>query len=65
MSGTGTSAMETAVANLVGDGTRVLALVGGYFADRIAGMSQRYGGMVTRLPYEWGRAVDPEPSAAR
>jgi len=59
VSGTGTSAMETAVANLVGR-TRVLALVGGYFADRIAGMSERYGGVVARLPYEWKRAVDPE-----
>jgi alanine-glyoxylate transaminase/serine-glyoxylate transaminase/serine-pyruvate transaminase len=52
--------METAVANLVAEGTRVLSLVGGYFADRIAGMSERYGGAVTRLPYEWGRAVDPD-----
>ena len=60
VSGTGTSAMETAVANLVGEGTRVLSLVGGYFADRLAGMSGRYGGSVTRLSYEWGRAVDPE-----
>jgi alanine-glyoxylate transaminase/serine-glyoxylate transaminase/serine-pyruvate transaminase len=60
VSGTGTSAMETAVANLVGEGTRVLSLVGGYFADRIAGLSERYGGTVTRLSYEWGRAVDPE-----
>jgi alanine-glyoxylate transaminase/serine-glyoxylate transaminase/serine-pyruvate transaminase len=60
VSGTGTSAMETAVANLVGPGTRVLSLVGGYFADRIAQMAQRYGGAVTRLDYEWGRAVDPE-----
>ncbi len=59
-SGTGTSAMETAVANLVGPGTRVLSLVGGYFADRIAQMAQRYGGAVTRVDYEWGRAVDPE-----
>jgi alanine-glyoxylate transaminase/serine-glyoxylate transaminase/serine-pyruvate transaminase len=60
VSGTGTSAMETAVANLVGDGTRVLSVVGGYFADRIAAMSERYGGTVTRLSYEWGRAADPE-----
>jgi alanine-glyoxylate transaminase/serine-glyoxylate transaminase/serine-pyruvate transaminase len=60
VSGTGTSAMETAVANLVGDGTRVLSIVGGYFADRLAGMSERYGGSVTRLAYEWGRAVDPD-----
>jgi alanine-glyoxylate transaminase/serine-glyoxylate transaminase/serine-pyruvate transaminase len=60
VSGTGTSAMETAVANLVGDGMRVLSLVGGYFADRLAGMSERHGGTVTRLPFEWGRAVDPD-----
>jgi alanine-glyoxylate transaminase/serine-glyoxylate transaminase/serine-pyruvate transaminase len=60
VSGTGTSAMETAVANLVGPGTRVLSVVGGYFADRLAQMAQRYGGAVTRLDYEWGRAVDPE-----
>lgn len=59
-SGTGTSAMDTVVSNLVGPGTRVLSLVGGYFADRIAQMSQRYGGVVTRLDYEWGRAVDPD-----
>jgi alanine-glyoxylate transaminase/serine-glyoxylate transaminase/serine-pyruvate transaminase len=58
VSGTGTSAMETTVANLVGPGTRVLSLVGGYFADRIAQMCQRYGGAVTRLDSEWGRAVD-------
>jgi len=59
VSGTGTSAMETAVANLVGDGTRVLSLVGGYFADRLAAMCERHGGAVARLPFEWGRAVDP------
>jgi alanine-glyoxylate transaminase/serine-glyoxylate transaminase/serine-pyruvate transaminase len=38
----------------------VLSLVGGYFADRMAGICQRYGGQVTRLDYEWGRAVDPD-----
>lgn len=65
VSGTGTSAMETAVANLVGDGTKVLSLVGGYFADRIAGMCQRYGGTVTRLEHEWGRSVDPDAVRTR
>jgi alanine-glyoxylate transaminase/serine-glyoxylate transaminase/serine-pyruvate transaminase len=65
VSGTGTSAMETAVANLVGDRTKVLSLVGGYFADRIAGMCQRYGGDVARLEYEWGRSVDPDAVRAR
>lgn len=58
-SGTGTSAMETAVANLVQPGTRVLAVVTGYFGDRIAQMCQRYGADVSRLDVEWGRACDP------
>ena len=50
VSGTGTSGMETTVANLVKEGTR----------DRLAGMCERYGATVTRLDVEWGRAADPE-----
>ena len=60
VSGTGTSAMEVAVANLVQPGTRVLSIVTGYFGDRLAQMCQRYGGDVRRLHVEWGRACDPE-----
>jgi alanine-glyoxylate transaminase/serine-glyoxylate transaminase/serine-pyruvate transaminase len=59
-SGTGTSGMEAAVANLVGPGTRVLAVVNGYFGERIAEMATRYGGEVQRVVGEWGRAIDPE-----
>jgi len=59
-SGTGTSAMETAVANMVEPGTRVLCVVTGYFGDRLAGMCQRYGAEVRRLDVEWGRACDPD-----
>ncbi|MGE3887948.1 MAG: alanine--glyoxylate aminotransferase family protein [Vicinamibacterales bacterium] len=59
-SGTGTSGMETAVANLVQRGTRVLAVVSGYFGDRLAEMCARYGAEVRRLDVEWGRAVDPD-----
>ena len=60
VSGTGTSAMETAVANMVEPGTRVLAIVTGYFGDRLVQMCQRYGAEVKRLDVEWGRAVDPD-----
>lgn len=60
VSGTGSSGVEAAVANLVGENTRVLAVVTGYFGDRLAGMCARYGGKVRRLEVEWGRAVDPE-----
>src|SRR5437867_6544076 len=60
VSGTGTSGMETAVANLVRQGTRALVVVTGYFGDRLAQMCERYGAAVTRLDVEWGRACDPD-----
>jgi alanine-glyoxylate transaminase/serine-glyoxylate transaminase/serine-pyruvate transaminase len=59
ISGTGTSGMETMIANLVEPGRRVLCVVTGYFGDRLAEMCRRYGAEVTRLDVEWGRAVDP------
>lgn len=58
-SGTGTSAMETCVANLTSPGTRAVSVINGYFGDRIAQMLQRYGADVTRVEGEWGRAIDP------
>ncbi len=60
ISGTGTSGMETAVANLVREGTRALVVVTGYFGDRLAQICERYGATVTRLNVEWGRACDPD-----
>ena len=59
VSGTGTSGLEATVANLVQDGTRVLAVVTGYFGDRLAQVCGRYGAALTRLDVEWGRACDP------
>jgi len=60
VSGTGTSGMETAVANVVREGTNALVVVSGYFGDRLAEMCARYGAQVTRLDVEWGRACDPD-----
>ena len=60
VSGTGTSGMETTVANLVKDGTRATVIVSGYFGDRLAQMCERYDATVTRLNVEWGRACDPD-----
>ncbi len=59
-SGTGTSAMEAAVANAVKEGSRALVIVTGYFGDRLAQMMERYGARVRRLDVEWGRAADPQ-----
>jgi alanine-glyoxylate transaminase/serine-glyoxylate transaminase/serine-pyruvate transaminase len=60
ISGTGTSAMEAAVANAVSEGTRGLVIVTGYFGDRLAQIFERYGARVRRIDVEWGRAVDPQ-----
>jgi alanine-glyoxylate transaminase/serine-glyoxylate transaminase/serine-pyruvate transaminase len=64
VSGTGTSGMETCVANLASPGTRALVVVNGYFGDRIAQMLQRYGAEVQRVDGDWGRAIDPAAVAA-
>jgi alanine-glyoxylate transaminase/serine-glyoxylate transaminase/serine-pyruvate transaminase len=60
VSGTGSSGLEAAVANLVREGTPVVAVVTGYFGDRLANVCARYGGRVHRVEGTWGRAVDPE-----
>lgn len=60
ISGTGTSAMEAAVANVVDDRTRAVVIVTGYFGDRLAQIMERYGARVRRIEVEWGRAVDPQ-----
>jgi alanine-glyoxylate transaminase / serine-glyoxylate transaminase / serine-pyruvate transaminase len=59
ISGTGTSGMEAAVGTLARPGTRAIAVVNGYFGDRLAQMLQRHGATVTRVDAEWGRACDP------
>ena len=59
VSGTGSAGMETAVANLVEPGRRALAVVNGYFGDRLAGTLARFGAEVVRVNVDWGRAVDP------
>jgi len=59
-SGTGTSAMEAAVANVVSEGMRAVVIVTGYFGDRLAQIIERYGARVRRVDVEWGRAVDPQ-----
>ena len=59
-SGTGTSAMEAAIANVVSEGARAVVIVTGYFGDRLAQMIGRYGARVRRIDVEWGRAADPQ-----
>lgn len=59
VSGTGTTAMDAAAVNLVEPGMSVLAIVNGYFGERLAQIFARHGAFVERINVEWGRAVDP------
>jgi aspartate aminotransferase-like enzyme len=54
--GTATMAMEAAVANLVGDGGEVVALVNGKFGRRFARIAERYADC-TRVEVEWGESI--------
>ena len=60
ISGTGTSAMEAALSNLVEAGDPLLACVQGYFGDRLAEIARRYGAQVERLERPWGTVLEPE-----
>ena len=60
ISGTGTAAMEAAVANAVEPGDPVLVCVNGYFGGRIAEMARRYGGDVQTITRPWGEVFTGE-----
>jgi alanine-glyoxylate transaminase/serine-glyoxylate transaminase/serine-pyruvate transaminase len=50
VSGTGSSAMEASIGNLVEPGDGVLLRTNGYWGDRMAAMAERAGGEVVSLP---------------
>ncbi len=54
VAGSGTLAMEMAVANLVQAGDKALVVNSGYFSDRIGTMLERHGAAVTHLRAEPG-----------
>ena len=59
-SGTGSSGMEAAVANLAEPGKKFALLSNGFFAERIGEMARRQGAEVVRLAKDWGQPYDPQ-----
>jgi serine---pyruvate transaminase len=57
--GSGTGAMESAVANLVRPGEPVLVASCGKFGERWAELCDAYGARTVHWQTEWGRKVDP------
>jgi alanine-glyoxylate transaminase/serine-glyoxylate transaminase/serine-pyruvate transaminase len=60
ISGSGSAAMEAAVANSVEPGQPVLVCVNGFFGGRLAEMARRYGGEVQTVECPWGEVIDPQ-----
>jgi aspartate aminotransferase-like enzyme len=58
--GSGTSAMDAAIANCVSPGDKVLNLLGGKFSERWAEITETFGAKSVPLEVEWGKAVKPE-----
>lgn len=54
ISGTGSAAMEAAVANMVEPGDSVLICINGYFGGRLVDMAERYGGEIHAIHRPWG-----------
>ena len=60
ISGTGSSGMETLVANLINPQDKVIVVRNGVFGGRIADTVSRFGGEVIPIDLEWGTVVTPE-----
>src|SRR3954451_17244723 len=56
----GSGAMDSAVANLVRPGTKVLACAAGKFGERWIGLNEAYGADLTRYEPGWGTRLDPQ-----
>jgi alanine-glyoxylate transaminase / serine-glyoxylate transaminase / serine-pyruvate transaminase len=60
LSGTGTSGMEAAMANLIESGDAVLVASHGYFGERLAEIGIRLGGVVDQIRRPWGEVFSIE-----
>ena len=60
----GSGGLESAVANLVSPGDKVVVGIAGSFGERFAGIAAAYGCEVVRLEVEWGLPLEPADLAA-
>ncbi len=59
VSGTGSAAMEAALANLLEPGDTAIVGVNGVFGGRLVEMARRMGAEVVAVEAEWGRIIEP------
>jgi aspartate aminotransferase-like enzyme len=59
MTCSGSGAMESAVANVVSPGDKVIVATSGSFGERWIKINQAFGAVVVAVKEEWGKPVDP------
>ncbi len=59
LTGSGTSAMEAAIANTIAKGDKVINVVGGKFGERLQQLTEVFGGESIEVTVPWGQAADP------
>jgi len=64
IAGSGTAAMEAAIANTCSPGDEAICAVGGKFGERWAELCQAFGCKVTTIAVEWGRPLTVEQAKA-
>lgn len=65
LAGSGTAAMEAALANILAPGERVLVASHGQFGERFAEIARSLGAQVDMVEFPWGDAPDPEVVGAK
>jgi len=60
LTGSGTSAMDAAISNMIGIGDEVVCCTGGKFGERFVEVVKAYGGVPRAVDVDWGCAVHPE-----
>ncbi|NYT03854.1 MAG: alanine--glyoxylate aminotransferase family protein [Candidatus Methanofastidiosa archaeon] len=58
IAGSGTAAMDAAIANVVQPGDKVLCITSGKFGERFRDIVKAYKGAVIELKYEWGLPIN-------
>lgn len=60
LTASGTGGLESAVANLVSPGDKVLSVIVGNFGERFRSIAEAYGCEVISYEVEWGQPADPD-----
>ncbi len=58
ITGSGTAAMDAAIASTISGGEEFVCIGGGKFGERFKGMVQSYGGIPREVKVEWGKTFD-------